>query len=183
MEMGEKFKAQLSKTPKQKTCPDGRHSEVIQHPTVPEEEEDPSVRVDAMEAAGVNAHEIDSALHNIADGSITHGNQLSRDLTPVEVDAGKNGDEQKIWAVCTICHAKREVDQAPDDDSTVEAKDIDKGWGSAGQKANNLASAGAGKNVTYKLPAGDAAGSKGRAIHEAFQAANAQSKLTIIGIP
>ena len=182
MQIGEKLAFILSKTPKAKPCEAGKHEEVIQHPTVPEAEEDPAVRVEAMEAAGVNAHEIAAARHNIADGSITHGMQLSRDLTPDEVAAGTNGDAQKIWAICRNCHAKRELDQAPDDDSQVEAKDLEKGWGSAGQRANNLKSATDGKSVTYKLPASDAAGSKGKAIYDAFRAQNVQTRVKIIGI-
>lgn len=182
MEINEQTAALLNKTPKQKPCEAGSHDEVIQNPTVPEAEEDPEARVTAMEEAGVNAHEIASARHNIADGSITHGNQLSRDLTPDEVAEGRNGDEQKIWAVCRKCHASREIDQAPDADSTVEAKDLKKGWGEPDQKANNMQSAANGGNVTYKLPDGDARGTKGRAIREAFRDRGLQRQLTIIGI-
>lgn len=182
MDIGEKIAAGKSSTPKQKPCKPGNHSEVIEYPEVPEQEQDPMVRVDAMRRAGTNQHEIDSAIHNINDGSITHGSQLSRGVTLDEKNAGKNGDEQKIFAVCIICHEKREVDQSPDEKSTVEAKDVQKGWGDGGQKANNIQFAKENGNVTYKIPQAKARSQTGRAIHEAFEEAGAQAKLTIIGI-
>ena len=45
--------------------------------------------------------ECDAAEHNINDGSITHGNQLSRKTTEKEEDEGAHPDDQKIWMVCT----------------------------------------------------------------------------------
>lgn len=182
MQIGEKFNKQLNKTPKKKKCKAGEHDEVILHPDVPENEKDPMARVEAMRAAGTNEHEIQSAIHNIKDGSITDGSQLSRDLLPNEVSAEMTGDEQKIWAICKKCHQKREVDQAPSDTSTVEAKDLKLGWGDGKQRKNNLKRAKDGNSVIYKIPAKHAAGTKGRAINAAFKEMGAQSKLTIIGI-
>ena len=182
MQIGEAVFKQLNKTPKKKPCKDGEHDEVIQHPEVPQEEEEPMARVEAMRAAGTNEHEIASAIHNIKDGSITHGNQLSRDLLPDEIDRGKSGEDQKIWAICKKCHKKREVDQALSNDSTVEAKDLRSGWGEASQRKNNIKRAKDGGDITYKIPKNQASGSKGRAIHEAFQDQGVQSALKIIGI-
>src|SRR5690606_29789059 len=172
----------LAEEPRQRPCSDGAHDEVILHPDVPADESNPKSRVEAMRRAGTNQHEIRSALHNIADGSITHGRQISRDLTPEEKAAGKNGDAQKIFAVCKKCHFRRELEQAPDDRSTVEAKDLNVGWGTSGQKANNLAFARNGGRVTYKLPAGHANGIKGRVIRSEFREVGAQKNLTIVAI-
>ena len=55
--------------------------------------------------------ECDAAQHNIDDGSITHGNQLSRKTTEKEEEEGAHADDQKIWLVCTVCGYRREVDQ------------------------------------------------------------------------
>ena len=182
MEIKEKIDKGLSSTPKQKPCKEGEHSEIIEHPDVPDDEKDPMARVEAMRESGANQHEIDAAIHNINEGLITDGSQLSRGPTPDEKQNNANGDEQKIWAVCRKCHKKREVDQAPDNESTVEAKDVQKGWGDADQKSNNIQFAKEGGNVTYKIPKNKAEGQTGRAIHESFKSSNAQSRLRIVGI-
>ncbi|QSQ16067.1 hypothetical protein [Myxococcus landrumensis] len=174
----------LKKTPKAKPCPDGQHLDVIQHPQVPPGEEDPRQRVEAMRRSGATQNEIDGALHNIATGTplITHGAMLSRGLTPEEKDANKNGDEQKIWAVCINCHRKREVDHAASPESVAECKDVQRGWGDATQRSNNIKFAQDGGSVTYKIPLSRAGGPTSRAIWNAFKDAGAQSRVKIVGL-
>lgn len=137
------------------TCGAGNHSESIQYPTVPKKEWHPSKRVEAMRSAArtpEDLFEIAAAEHNIADGSITHGNQLSRNLTPQEKAAGVDPDDQKVWAVCKVCGYRREIDQAPDKNNTVEAKSTSNALKSSDQKTNNAARVANGKGVTYKAP-------------------------------
>ncbi|MCX4240157.1 PAAR-like domain-containing protein [Paraliomyxa miuraensis] len=136
-------------------CGPGNHSESIQYPEVPKSEWHPKKRVDAMRRVARSQEdlfEIRAAEHNIADGSITHGSQLSRNLTPEEKAAGVDPDDQKVWAVCKACGYRREIDQAPDKNNTVEAKSSSNALKSSDQKTNNLARVAQGKGVTYKAP-------------------------------
>jgi len=95
-------------------------------------------------------YEVTAAAHNVADGSITSGDQISRNSTPEEIAAGKD-DEQKIWSVCTVCGYRREVDQATDK-GNVEAKSSGKAIRGSNQKTNNRALVASGTSVTYKSP-------------------------------
>lgn len=165
-------------------CGDGNHSEVMEYCEVPPDETDPRARVAKMQEAGTNQHEISAALHDIQAGHITHGRQLSRNLTPAEKAAkGQgHGDEQKTGLRCVVCKKWREVDQAHGDKSSVEAKDTAKGWGDESQKANNVKFAADGNQVTYKLPEGKARGSTGRSIWERFKEGGGTPRVKIVPI-
>jgi hypothetical protein len=136
-------------------CGAGKHSESIEYPEVPKKEWHPKKRVEAMRAAAKNAEdlfEVAAAEHNIADGSITHGRQLSRGPTPEEKAADADPDDQKVWAICSTCGYRREIDQAPDKNNTVEVKSSSDAITGSDQKTNNLARVRQGKGVTYKAP-------------------------------
>jgi hypothetical protein len=171
----------LQKEPKQRPCDAGGHDEIILYPEVPPGEEDPNERVNAMERSGANAHEVAAARHNIADGSITHGNQLSRGRTPEERDQGVKGDAQHIKAICVVCRATREIDQAPNENTVVEAKDEARSSGATDQMRNNAAfSAQPGNRSIYKIPGNRAA--RARAIAQLFRGMSAPRPPTIIPI-
>ena len=155
--MGGLLQAAKAKNPANlDTCGAGKHTEQIDRPKVPPGEETPAGRVAAMKSVAStpgDAFEIAAAEHNIADGSITGGDQLSRSITPAEKAAGAHEDDQKIWAVCTVCGYRREVDQSPNDKSTVESKSSAKSAKeNNNQKTNNKAMVAAGGTVTYKAP-------------------------------
>lgn len=171
--------------PVENDCGDGNHSEVIEYCEVPSGEEDPGQRVEKMKEAGTNDHEIASALHDISAGHITHGRQLSRNLTPEEKTAKGQGagDEQKTGLRCTVCGKWREIDQAHSDTSTVEAKKLKNGWGEESQKANNVKFAADGNHVTYKLPEGKARGQTGREIWNRFREGGGTPRVVIVPIP
>jgi Domain of unknown function (DUF4150) len=136
-------------------CGAGEHNEETHYPEVPEDEKDPNKRLAAMRAQATtdgDVFECDAAQHNINDGSITDGSQLSRRTTPEEEDAGASPGDQMIWLVCTICGYRRECDQAPAPDHNVEAKSTTDGLKGCDQKTNNLARVEAGNTVTYKSP-------------------------------
>ncbi len=136
-------------------CGAGKHSESVQYPEVPKNEWHPDKRLAAMRAVAKTPQdlfEVAAAEHNIKDGSITHGSQLSRGLTPEEKAAGGHPDDQKIWAVCKACGYRRELDQAPDKNDTVEVKSTSDAISASDQKTNNLARVKQGKGVTYKAP-------------------------------
>ncbi|MEP7306566.1 MAG: PAAR-like domain-containing protein [Acidobacteriota bacterium] len=136
-------------------CGAGKHTEEVHYPTVPEEEEDPKKRLAAMKAQATtdgDRFECRAAEHNINDGSITHGRQLSRRTTPQEEQAGAHADDQKIWLVCTVCGYRRESDQSPAPNHNVEAKSTTDALKAAKQKTNNAARVQAGSKVTYKSP-------------------------------
>jgi len=136
-------------------CGAGRHTEKVHRPTVPKSEWHPRDRLQAMKDQAVtkgDRFECRAAEHNINDGSITHGNQLSRRTTEEEEDEGAHPDDQKIWMVCTRCGYRREVDQAPTDKHTVEAKSTTDALKGSEQKANNRARVARGNEVTYKCP-------------------------------
>ena len=166
-------------------CGDGKHSEKMGYAEVPPDEVDPQARVAKMIEAGTDPHEVAAALHDIGAGHITEGKQLSRGLTPAEKAAkGQgHGDEQKTGLRCTVCGKWREVDQAHNDKSTVEAKDTAKGWGEESQKANNVKFAADGGHVTYKLPEGKARGQTGRAIWDRFKEGGGTPRVKIVPIP
>jgi Domain of unknown function (DUF4150) len=136
-------------------CGAGKHSEKVHYPEVPKSEWSPSKRLEAMkdqvrkgtEFEAGDEFECMAAQHNIDDGSITHGSQLSR-RKKGEEDEGS----QYIWLVCTICGYRREADQAPDKDHTVEAKSATSALKASDQKTNNRALVSQGKAVTYKAP-------------------------------
>ncbi|MEM9460055.1 MAG: PAAR-like domain-containing protein [Myxococcota bacterium] len=169
--------------PVENDCGDGNHSEVMEYCEIPPEEEDPNARVAAMRRAGTDPHEIKAALHDIDKGHITSGRQLSRDLTPEEkAEKGEGaGDEQKNGLRCTICGKWREVDQVHDDNHTVEAKDLKKGWGKESQKANNVKFAADGNTVTYKLKETKAKGQLGKEIWDRFKAGGTH-RVKIVGV-
>jgi len=168
------LQAAEAKNPSNKdVCGAGNHSEIIEYPEVPPGEEDVNKRVEAMKRAGANDHEINAAKHDIAKGDITHGKQLSRGRTPEEKVAGTKPHEQMIWAICTECGYRREIDQSPNEKATVEAKDLKTGWGDKGQKLNNIKLAKDGTRVTYKLKELKARGQIGREIWQSFKAAGA----------
>src|SRR5262249_17187361 len=136
-------------------CGAGRHTEKVHRPTVPKSEWHPRDRLQAMKDQAVtkgDRFECRAAEHNINDGSITHGNQLSRRTTEEEEDEGAHPDDQKIWMVCTRCGYRREVDQGPTDKQTVEAKSTTDALKGSEQKANNRARVAKGNKVTYKCP-------------------------------
>jgi hypothetical protein len=136
-------------------CGAGKHIEKVHRPTVPKSEWNPRNRLQAMRDQAVtdgDVFECDAAEHNINDGSITHGNQLSRKTTQDEEDEGAHPDDQKIWLVCTTCGYRREVDQAPADDHTVEAKSTTDALKGSDQKTNNRSRLANGNEVTYKCP-------------------------------
>ena len=143
-------------------CGAGKHSEKTEKPEVPDAEKTPAGRLAAMAKTALtdgDKFEVKAAAHNIADGSITSGDQISRNPTPEEKAAG-NGDAQKIWAVCTVCGHRREVDQATDK-GNVEAKSTPKAVRAGAQKANNRALVANGTPVTYKTPPVNAAKAAG----------------------
>jgi len=167
----------LKKNPKKKPCAVGEHVEIIEYPEVPPGEEKPEERLKAMKRAGATENELAAARHNIDNGSITHGKQLSRKLTPEEEKARKNGDDQKIIVVCVICQKSgttkgkgREIDQAPDKNTPVEAKKM-KSWGKKekDQARNNAQfSKQSGKKAVYKIPSNQVSGQRGREIAKLF---------------
>ena len=136
------------------TCGPGNHNERISYPEVPDDEQSPKRRIAKMrEAPSTNAFEIRAAEHDVKEGDITHGEQLSRDRTPEEKERGVDGNAQKILAICQVCRHAREIDQAPNKNSTVEAKDIDSSPAGTNQFRNNEKFIeGGGKEVDYKLP-------------------------------
>jgi hypothetical protein len=154
--MGGLLQAAKAKNPaNEDVCGAGKHKERIEHPQVPKSEWHPSKRVEAMRAVATTAEdlfEVAAAEHNIADGSITHGSQLSRNASDQEIADGAHNDDQKIWAICTVCGYRREIDQAPDRKTTVEAKSTSDAISSGDQKANNRALVEKGNSVTYKSP-------------------------------
>jgi hypothetical protein len=155
--MGGLLQAAKAKNPARlDICGPGKHTEEIDRPKVPPGEETPAGRVAAMKSVAStpgDAFEIAAAEHNIADKSITSGDQLSRDISPAEKAAGADDGDQAIWAVCTVCGYRREVDQSPNDKSTVESKSSAKAVKkNVAQKANNKAMVAAGGTVTYKAP-------------------------------
>jgi hypothetical protein len=136
-------------------CGTGKHSETIEHPTVPEAEADPNARLAAMKALATTAEdqfEASAAEHNIKSGSITNGNQISRKTTPEESAAGFHPDDQKVMAVCSVCGYRREIDHAPDKKTTVEAKSTKAAVKGSDQMKNNEALVAGGGSVTYKAP-------------------------------
>lgn len=136
-------------------CGPGNHDEVVEFPEVPADEADPQKRVDAMRAAASRHGDDFEALaaeHNIASGSITHGRQISRGITPEERAAGMTKEEQAIWAICTTCGFRREIDHAGNENSVVEVKSSSKAIKGGTQMTNNAALARNGKTVTYKSP-------------------------------
>ena len=160
-------------------CDPGQHSERIIRPQVPLDEEDPNRRADKMEQIANETgdpgdmFEVAAARHNINEGTITHGNQLSRKRTESEAEDGVNGDEQKIWAVCVICGAQREIDQTPTG-GVAEAKDRARNAGQADQFSNNARLSRDGQRITYKLPHNQAVGGRARAIADAFRQRSAK---------
>jgi hypothetical protein len=136
-------------------CGPGKHKESVQYPVVPKDEWHPRKRLEVMKrlaATPEELFEVAAAEHNINHGSITHGSQLSRNITPEEQKAKTDPDDQKIWAICKACGYRREIDQAPDKNSTVEAKSTNDAVKASKQKANNRALVNQGKSVTYKAP-------------------------------
>jgi hypothetical protein len=134
-------------------CGKGKHSEQTEKPTVPDDEKTPAGRLAAMTKTAVtdgDKFEVKAAAHNIADGSITSGDQISRNPTPEEI-ANRKADDQKIWSVCTVCGYRREVDQATDK-GNVEAKSTSDAIKGSKQKANNRALIAKGTPVTVKSP-------------------------------
>ena len=104
-------------------CGAGNHSEVIEYPEVPKSEWHPNKRLaKAREAATTpeDLFEIAAAEHNVRAGTITHGRQISRKLTPAEQEAGEDPDSQAIWAICSVCGYRREVDHAASRTDTSE---------------------------------------------------------------
>jgi hypothetical protein len=136
-------------------CGAGKHTERVDYPDVPPDEWSPAKRAAAKRAAATTPEEIaecDAADYNIRQGHITHGSQISRNTTPEEEEAGAHPDDQKIWLVCTKCGYRREADEAPNKNSTVEVKSTEDALGASTQKTNNAARAAAGNSVTYKCP-------------------------------
>jgi len=137
-------------------CADGQHVEVMEYPQAPDaERDDPEERIKEGRKTAVtrgDKFEMEAAQANLRekDSGIKSGNQISRNLNETEKRAEKPGDSQKVHVVCTICGKKREVDQALNDKSIVEAKSGDPG--DPGQYANNEKFVADGGTVTYKLP-------------------------------
>lgn len=138
------------------TCGAGNHTEELHRPDVPPEEHDPNARARWKEAfdndTDGDVFEARATRYNIAKGHITDGNQISRNISPSEKAAGAHEDDQKLWLVCTVCGYRREVDEAPADDHTVESKSSEDALGGSDQKTNNRARVAAGNTVTYKSP-------------------------------
>jgi hypothetical protein len=136
------------------TCGPGNHKEKISYPSVPDDEQSPQGRIARMrETPNANAFEIAAAEHDVRAGDITHGEQLSRDRTQEEIDQEVNGHAQHILAICQVCRHAREIDQAPDKNNTVEAKNIGSSPAGSNQFLNNEKFIeGGGKSVNYKLP-------------------------------
>jgi len=136
-------------------CGAGNHSEKVHYPDVPKNEWNPKRRLEVIKSQirhDGDVFECRAAEHNINDGSITHGKQLSRRITPDEKSADAHEDDQKIWMVCATCGYRREVDQAPDKNHTVEAKSTTEALKGSIQKTNNATLVRAGRKVTYKSP-------------------------------
>jgi hypothetical protein len=136
-------------------CGPGNHIERIYYPEVPKSEWSPRARLEAMRANARtpgDLFEVAAAEHNIEAGHITRGEQLSRNMSDEERDRGASEDDQKIWAICLVCHHRREIDQATDRDSTVEVKSTSDAIEAGKQKQNNRALVERGKSVTYKAP-------------------------------
>jgi uncharacterized Zn-binding protein involved in type VI secretion len=138
-------------------CADGDHVEVVEYPQVPGDERgDPEERIAVGRQAAVtegDEFEMAAAEANFRErnSEIKRGNQISRNLTEREEEAGEKGDSQKAHLVCTICGKRREVDQVLNRRSTVEAKSGDPR--DPAQIKNNKKFVQDGGTVTYKLPA------------------------------
>jgi len=136
-------------------CGAGKHTEEIEKPKPPPGEEKPAGRLAQMAKDAVSKgekFEAAAADHNIKDGSVKAGDQLSRGRSPDEEAAGKKGDEQFIWAVCTVCGYRREIDQAGEH-GVVEAKTSGSAaLAKAKQLANNAELVSTGTPVSYKIP-------------------------------
>lgn len=139
------------------SCPDGQHNEIISYPKVPPGEDNPWTRVEKMkQVKGYDEFEICAAIHDIEQGDITHGKQLSRQLMEDEmVIENIHPDSQKVLAICKKCGKSREIDQAPNKMETVEAKAI---TGNVRQQKlaqyiNNQKLQKNNRKVNYKIPA------------------------------
>jgi uncharacterized Zn-binding protein involved in type VI secretion len=138
-------------------CGAGKHIERVWFPDVPNDEVSVLVRIAKLEQVAEDAgdlYEVAAARHNHAAGTLDHGRQISRKLTKEELAAGHHPDSQKVWAICSVCGYRREIDHAEKDGKhIVEAKSGRKGKKSTPQRANNVAfAARPGYGVTYKAP-------------------------------
>ncbi|MCI5166900.1 MAG: DUF4150 domain-containing protein [Candidatus Electrothrix sp. GM3_4] len=136
-------------------CGPGQHKESVQFPNVPKSEWHPNKRLAMLKKLAKTAEqkfEVAAAKHNIDNGTITHGSQISRPLTPEEKKKGLHSKDQEVTAVCKVCGYRREIEHAPNKNSTVEAKSTSAALKASKQKANNLSLVQKGKTVTYKAP-------------------------------
>ncbi len=149
-----KQKKEKSNEEKPEDCGPGNHVERIVFPDCPKNEQKPENRIKKMEEAGNHdPFEIAAAKHNVKSGEITNGRQISRNRTESEKAKGEKGDNQHVKARCIICEREREVDQAHDRNSSVEAKNQEGSFAGTDQYRNNVQMATVGgKKVTYKIP-------------------------------
>ncbi|MFL5350011.1 MAG: hypothetical protein ACJ8AT_34980 [Hyalangium sp.] len=134
-------------------CPDGEHVERIYFPEVDPAEATPLKRIEKLKEAGADPFEIAAAAHNVQEGHITHGRQISRGATQAELSADLPGNHQHIKAVCVKCGQFRELDHASSKTSPVECKDQKGSYGGTAQFKNNKTLAERGYKVSYKVPA------------------------------
>lgn len=140
--------------PKPPDCGAGNHVEKLQYPTPPPDEVDTTARLASAEATSIgkpdDLFEVKAAKHNFDAGDLSAkaGGQISN---------GPTNGPQKIFAVCTICGAKREIDHVTDDGVPCEAKNKKSGF-PKDQKLNNQKfmkdnpPADPSKKLKYKVP-------------------------------
>lgn len=138
-------------------CGPGNHVEKVYFPDVPKDEVSVPNRIAKLrEMAQDNQqrYEAVAAAHNHAAGTLDHGKQISREITPEERAAGHHPDSQKVLAVCKVCGYRREIDHAEKDGKkTVEAKYSGGAISAGSQRKNNATfAAKPGHGVTYKAP-------------------------------
>jgi hypothetical protein len=135
------------------SCPDGEHVERIYFPEIDRAEKNPWKRIEKMKEAGADSFEIFATEHNVKEGHITNGRQISRGATQAELDAGLPGNHQHIKAVCIKCGQFREIDHASNRKAPVECKNQKSSYGGTAQFKNNMAMVEQGYKVSYKIPA------------------------------
>ena len=113
-------------------CGAGNHAERLEYPTPPGDEAYTNARIASARAGAANADDVfeaTAAQHNFDNGD------LSR-KSGAQISNGPSNGDQKVYAICTICGAKREVDHVTDNGIPCEAKNKKSGF-PADQKLNN----------------------------------------------
>ena len=119
-------------TPPPPNCGAGNHVETLHYPTPPAAEAYTNSRIASVRNNAANADDLfeaAAAQHNFDNGDLSRrsGHQISN---------GPSNGDQKVYAICTICGAKREVDHVTDNGIPCESKNKKSGF-EADQKLNN----------------------------------------------